>query len=88
MSISVAASAIGALAALVFAGLLARRFIRAPTMAMVALLFAELGLTVALAAQADGYARGFDQTTFRAIQLGAQLIAPLALAWALAELTG
>jgi len=88
MSISVAASAIGALAALVFAGLLARRFIRAPTMAMVALLFAVLGLIVALAAQADGYARGFDQTTFRAIQLGAQLVAPLALAWALAELTG
>jgi len=88
MSISVAAAAIGALAALVFAGLLARRCIRAPTMAMVALLFAVLGLIVALAAQADGYARGFDQNTFRAIQLGAQLIAPLALAWALAELTG
>jgi quinol monooxygenase YgiN len=88
MSISVAAAAIGALAALVFAALLARRCIRAPTMATVALLFAALGLIVALAAQADGYARGFDQTTFLAIQLGAQLIAPLALAWALAELTG
>lgn len=57
-------------------------------MATVALLVAVAGLIVALAAQADGYARGFDHTTFRAVQLGAQLIAPLALAWALAELTG
>ena len=57
-------------------------------MATVALLVAVTGLTVALAALADGYARGFGQTTFRAVQLGAQLIAPLALAWALAELTG
>jgi quinol monooxygenase YgiN len=88
MSVSVGAAAIGALAALVFAGLLARRCIRAPTMAMVALLVAVAGLIVALAAQAAGYARGFDHTTFRAVQLGAQLIAPLALAWALAELTG
>jgi quinol monooxygenase YgiN len=88
MSISVGAAAIGALAALVFAGLVARRCIRAPTMATVALLFAVAGLTVALGAQAVGYARGFDQNTFRAVQLGAQLIAPLALAWALAELTG
>ena len=57
-------------------------------MATVALLVALAGLIVALAAQADGYDRGFDHTTFRAVQLGAQLIAPLALAWALAELTG
>src|SRR5262249_8075730 len=74
--------------ALVFAGLLARRCIRAPTMATVALLVAVAGLTLALGAQAGGYAHGFDQITFRAVQLGAQLIAPLALAWALAELTG
>ena len=88
MSISVGAAAIGALASLVFAGLLVRRCIRAPTMATVALLVAMAGLVVALAAQAAGYARGFGPTTFRAVQLGAQLIAPLALAWALAELTG
>lgn len=88
MSISVGAAAIGVLAALVFAGLLVRRCIRVPTMATVALLIAVAGLTVALAALADGYARGFGQTTFRAVQLGAQLVAPVALAWALAELTG
>ena len=51
-------------------------------------LSATTGLTVALAAQALGYDRGFSQTTFRAVQIGAQLIAPLALAWALVELTG
>src|SRR5215469_998469 len=57
-------------------------------MATVALFFATTGLIVALAAQAVGYDRGFSQTTFRAVQIGAQLIAPLALTWALAELTG
>jgi quinol monooxygenase YgiN len=88
MSISLGAAAVGALAALVFTGLLARRCIRTPRMATVALLFAAAGLTVALGAQAGGYDRGFDQTTFRAVQLGAQLIAPLALTWALAELAG
>jgi quinol monooxygenase YgiN len=88
MSISLGAAAVGALAALVLAGLLARRCIRAPRIATVALLFATAGLTVALGAQAGGYYRGFDQSTFRAVQLGAQLIAPLALTWALAEITG
>ncbi len=87
MSISLGAAAVGALVALVFAGLLARRCVRAPRMATVALLLATAGLTVALGAQAGGYYHGFDQTTFRAVQLGAQLIAPLALVWAMAELT-
>src|SRR5215468_9860135 len=88
MSASVGVAAVGALAALVFAGLLARRCIRAPATPTVALLFAAVGLSVALGAQAVGFARGFDQNTFRAVQLGAQLVAPMALAWALAEFTG
>ena len=53
---------------------------------MVAWVIALAGLTVALAAQAAGYRRGFVPTTFRATQLGAALIAPLALAWGMAEL--
>ena len=57
-------------------------------MATIALIFATAALTVALAAQAAGYYKGFSETTFRAVQIGAQLIAPLALTWALAELTG
>jgi quinol monooxygenase YgiN len=88
MSISLGAAAVGALAALVFAGLLARRCIRAPRLATVALLVATAALTVALGAQAGGYYHGFDETTFRAVQIGAQLVAPLAFTWALAELTG
>jgi quinol monooxygenase YgiN len=88
MSISLGAAAVGALAALVFAGLLARRCIRAPRLATVALLFATAALAVGLGAQAGGYYHGFDETTFRAVQIGSQLVAPLAFTWALAELTG
>jgi len=88
MSISLGAAAVGALVALVFAGLLARRCIRAPRLATVALLLATASLTVALGALAGGYYHGFDETTFRAVQIGAQLVAPLAFTWALAELTG
>ena len=88
MSISLGAAAVGALASLVFTGMLVRRFIRAPKMATIALIFATAGLTVALAAQAVGYHKGFGATSFRAVQISAQLIAPLALTWALAELTG
>ena len=87
MSISFGAAAVGALATLVFAGLLARRCIRAPRLATVALLFATAALTVALGAQAGGYYHGFDETTFRAVQMAALLVAPLAFTWALAELT-
>ena len=79
MSISLGAAAVGALASLVFTGMLVRQCIRVPRMATVALFFATTGLTVALAAQAVGYHRSFSQTTFRAVQIGAQLIAPLAL---------
>src|SRR5215472_11386906 len=88
MSISLGAAVAGALASLVFAGMLVRRSIRAPSMATIALILATAALAVALAAQAAGYYQGFSETTFRAVQIGAQLIAPLALTWALAELTG
>jgi quinol monooxygenase YgiN len=88
MSISLGAAAVGAIASLVFTGMLVRRCIRVPRMATVALFFATAALTVALLALALGYDRGFGQNTFRAVQIGAQLIAPLALTWALAELTG
>jgi quinol monooxygenase YgiN len=87
MSISLGAAAVGALVSLVFTGMLVRRCIRLPRMANVALFFATAGLTVSLAAQAIGYDRGFGQTTFRAVQLGAQLVGPLALTWALSEFT-
>ena len=48
---------------------------------------AALALTVSLAAQSMGFASGFGPATFRAVQLSGLLLAPLWLAWGLAELT-
>jgi hypothetical protein len=88
MSISFGAAAAAALLALVFTGLLVHRCARTPRLDIAAAACAALGLTVALGAQAVGYRQGFTPITFRAVQLGAQLLAPMALAWALAEMTG
>ena len=57
------------------------RIARRPDLVAVATALATAALTVALAAQAVGYNRGFGAATFRAVQLGAQLLAPLALTW-------
>ena len=86
MSISFAAALAGTVLAAVGTGLAIRLCVRKPRTDMVAWVIALAGLTVALAAQAAGYRRGFVPTTFRATQLGAALIAPLALAWGMAEL--
>jgi quinol monooxygenase YgiN len=88
MSISFGAAAAAALAALVFTGLLVHRCVRTPRLDLAALLCATVGLTASLAAQAIGYRQGFGATTFRGLYLGALLLAPMALAWALAEMTG
>ena len=71
-------AAVGTIAAVV-------RFARAPRADLIAWAFATAGLTVALAAQTLGYRRGFDPAMFRAVQIGAQLVAPLALAWGITE---
>ena len=86
MSISFAAALAGTVLAAVGTGLAIRLCTRRPRTDMVAWVIALAGLTIALAAQAAGYRRGFGPTTFRATQLGAALIAPLALAWGMAEL--
>lgn len=86
MSISFVAALAGTVLAAVGTGLAIRLCVRRPRTDMVAWIIALAGLTVALAAQAVGYRRGFTPTTFRATQLGAALIAPLALAWGMAEL--
>jgi quinol monooxygenase YgiN len=88
MSISLGVAVVATLAALIFTGLLVRRCIRVPRLDIAALLCACCGLSIALAAQTIGYYHGFGATTFRALHLCAQLLTPLALAWALAELTG
>ncbi|HEX5300736.1 MAG TPA: antibiotic biosynthesis monooxygenase [Streptosporangiaceae bacterium] len=76
----------GVLVAAVATGVLAGRCFRRPGMAVVTWTVASLGLTIALAAQSMGFARGFDQVTFRTVQLAGLLLAPLWLAWGLVEL--
>lgn len=85
MSISFLVAAGGTLAALVGTVLLIRRCAQAPRADLVAWVLALAGMVIGLAAQAVGYHRGFGPTTFRAAQVGLALIAPLALAWGMAE---
>ena len=75
----------GVLVAAVATGLLAGRAVRQPRVDTILGPAATLALTVALAAQSLGFARGFSPATFRAVQLAALLLAPLWLAWSLAE---
>jgi quinol monooxygenase YgiN len=86
MSISFAAALAGTVLAAVGTGLAIRLCLRKPRADMVAWVIALAGLTVGLAAQAAGYRRGFVPTTFRVTQLGAALVAPVALAWGMVEL--
>jgi quinol monooxygenase YgiN len=76
----------GAVIAASGTGVLAARCFRAPSVLVVAWTGALLGLAVALAAQTVGYGIGYNQITFRAMELGAQVVAPLALALGLSEL--
>ncbi|HUZ36041.1 MAG TPA: antibiotic biosynthesis monooxygenase [Streptosporangiaceae bacterium] len=88
MSLSFLAAAAAALAAAVVTGMLVRRCARMPRLDLIAWVLAAAGLTIALAAQALGYHQGFNPTSFRLVEVGARLAAPLALVWGLAELTG
>ena len=85
MSISLLAAAAGLVVALAGTIALAVRCARMPRADLIAWTCAMFGLAVALAAQVDGFAAGFGQTTFRAVQLGAQVIATLGLSLGLAE---
>ena len=86
MSVPVLVGFAGVLVAAVATGMLARRCFRRPGLGCVTWTVASLGLVVALAAQSRGFASGFDQVTFRTIQLTALLLVPLWLAWGLVEL--
>jgi quinol monooxygenase YgiN len=88
MSISFGVAAGATLVALVLTGMLVQRCVRMPRLDFAALACAGVGLTASLAAMALGFDKGFGPTTFRALHLGGQLLAPMALAWALAEMTG
>ena len=85
MSVHFLGAAVGALIAAVGTGLLVARCLRAPGAALVAWTVALLGLTVSLGAQALGYHIGFGPVAFRVMEIGAQVVAPLALALGLAE---
>src|SRR5260370_17643013 len=88
MSLHFLVAIVGSLAAAAGTGVLVSRCLRVPNAALVAWTVALVGLTIALAAQALGYGIGFGSISFRAMEVGAQLIAPLALALGLAELAG
>jgi quinol monooxygenase YgiN len=88
MSVSFLAAGGAAAVAAVITGILVVRFASLPRLDQAAWIYAATGLTIALAAQALGYHQGFNAAAFRAIQVGARLVAPVALVWGLAELTG
>ena len=86
MSISVLVAIAGVMVAAVGTGLLGGRCIRTPEPSFVAWTAAMLAITVALLAQSVGFVSGFGPATFRVIQVSAQLVAPVALAWGLVEM--
>src|ERR1022692_2555056 len=88
MTASLIVVAAGAVAAAVGTGVLTGRCSRTPRIFLVAWTVAIFGLAVALAAQALGYLAGFSDPIFRAMEIGAQAIAPLALCLGLVELIG
>ena len=88
MSISLLVAAIGCLGAAAGTGLLIAKCLRAPNGALVAWTVALFGLAASLAAQTVGHALSFGPVAFRATEIGAGVIAPLALAVGLTEVAG
>ncbi len=86
MTASLIVVALGAVVAAVGTGVLAARCARTPRSFLIAWTVALFGLAVALAAQALGYLGGYSDPIFRAMELGAEAIAPLALSLGLIEL--
>ena len=85
MSISLIVAFAGVLLALAGTVAMAMRCARLPRTDLIAWTCAMFGLAVALVAQAAGFAAGFSSTTFRAVQIGALVIATLGLALGIAE---
>jgi quinol monooxygenase YgiN len=85
MHISLVVSGVGAVVAAIGGGVLLARCFRQPRSELVAFTVALLGLLISLGSQALGYLAGFDAAMFRAMELGGQVIAPLALILALSE---
>jgi quinol monooxygenase YgiN len=88
MSIHLIAAFAGCIVAATGTGMLVMRLRRPPRLVVAFCALALLGLAASLGAQALGYHNGFGPLTFRAMELGAQVVAPLALGLALAEVAG
>ena len=88
MHVSFLIAALGCLGAAVATSLLVARCLRGPSGALVAWTVAMFGLAVSLAAQTVGHAIGFGPVAFRAMEIGACIIASLALAVGLTEVAG
>ncbi len=88
MSFHFVVAIVGALVAAAGTGVLVSRCIRVPNTALIAWTIAAFALTVALGAQALGYDIGFGPIAFRAMEIGAQVLAPLALVLGAAEVAG
>jgi quinol monooxygenase YgiN len=86
MTASLIVVALGAVIAAVGTGVLAARCARTPKLFLVAWTIAVFGLAISLAAQGLGDLAGYSDAMFRAMELGAQAIAPLALCLGLVEL--
>ena len=86
MTASLIVVALGTVVAAVGTGVLAGRCARTPKMFLIAATIAVFALAVALAAQTLGYLAGYSDPMFRAMELGTQAIAPLALCLGLVEL--
>jgi len=83
--ISLVVSAVGAIVAAVGSGVLLARCFREPRGDLVAWSLAMLGLLVSLGSQALGHLSGFDSAMFRGMEVGGQVIAPLALILGMSE---
>ncbi len=88
MAISLIAAFIGSVVAAVGTGVLSVRCLRSPRADLICLTVALAGLTVALGALTLGNFAGFGPASFRVMELGGQVLAPLALCLALAEMAG
>jgi quinol monooxygenase YgiN len=88
MSLSLIVVALGAVVAAVGTGLVTARCARDPRIYLMAWAVGLFGLAISLGAQTVGYLTGYSPVMFRAMELGAQVIAPLAFCLALAELVG
>src|SRR5271165_6008184 len=85
-NISLVVSGTGAIVAAIGGGVLLARCFRQPRSDLIAFSVALLGLLISLGSQALGYVAGFDGAMFRAMELGGQVIAPLALILGLSEI--